>query len=155
MRCTGPFESGLRAEILMSAAEADGAGTSAALLAARGQELARAESVNDLRWKRKEQVANRGRGMAARNLAYGAIASGIFGDLARRAGEAAAGYMEYLGWRQTRFQPEYVGEGGRRAMSGNEAAARTVVDMLRENAPMSNSGDQTRAVLGAMRRELG
>jgi hypothetical protein len=83
-----------------------GALSNAAALGWRN-ERARVAARKDRRWKRLEVVVTRGRSMAASSVAYGQLAADIYGDLAKQAGNAAGGYMEFLGYARERLSTVY------------------------------------------------
>jgi hypothetical protein len=107
LRCTDQYATGLRQALLKdgsrllaeSAAAAEGMGLR--------NERAHVEAMNDMRWKHREAAVMRGRNMAASNVAYAQLASGIYGDLANQAGQAAGGYMRFIGYAQERLKTMY------------------------------------------------
>lgn len=72
-------------------------------------ETDKADVMDDRRWKKREQVLNRGRDMVAQNVSFSQLAAGIFGDLGRQAAEGAGGAMAYLGYSSARQPTEYPG----------------------------------------------
>lgn len=109
IRCTSQYDTGLRGAYLKD--EVNSQATALAAMAGLGQrnEQARVDALDDRRWKRREQVLNRGRDMMSQNVAFGALASGIYGDLAKQAGAGAAGAMYFLGYSGERQVTEYPG----------------------------------------------
>jgi hypothetical protein len=104
LRCLPAHAVGLRTTIAVEASKALGAA-----LASTGQlgwrnERARVAARDDLRWKRLEAVVTRGRSMASENVVYGNLAAGIYGNLAKQAGDAAGGYMRFLAYARNRFE---------------------------------------------------
>lgn len=110
MRGTRPCDTGARVGILKD--EINIQSVALASMAGLGlrNERARVDAMNDRRWKRREQVLNRGRDMMADNIMYGTLAAGIYGDMAAQAGKGAAGAMYFLGYSSERKQTAYPGD---------------------------------------------
>lgn len=70
-------------------------------------ERARVDAMNDVNWKRKEQVLNRGRNLLANNVNFAQFASGIFGNLGTQAAAGAGGALYYLGYSSQRRETQY------------------------------------------------
>lgn len=74
-------------------------------------ERAYKDALDDRRWKRREQVLNRGRGLLANNIAFANLAAGILGNLGAQAGDAAGSALYYLGYRNERGDMVYGAAG--------------------------------------------
>jgi hypothetical protein len=96
LRCTHEYATGLRQALLKDGIRSMAEGVAASEGMGIRNERARVEALNDLRWKHREAAAMRGRGMAASNVAFAQLAAGIYGDLGRQAGQAAAGYVRSI-----------------------------------------------------------
>jgi len=124
MRGTRPCDTGLRVGVLKDEINIQSAAV--AVMAGLGlrNERARVDAMNDRRWKRREQVLNRGRDMMADNVVYGTLAAGIYGDMGRQAGKGAEGALYFLGYSSERRQTQYPGDmifGRRQARQPSQA----------------------------------
>jgi len=110
IRGTRPCDTGVRVGVLKD--EINIQSVTLAAMAGLGlrNERARVDAMNDRRWKRREQVLNRGRDMMADNVIYGTLAAGIYGDLGKQAGRGAEGAMYFLGYSSERRQTQYPGD---------------------------------------------
>lgn len=110
MRGTRPCDTGVRVGVLKDEINIQSVALAAMAGLGMRNERARVDAMNDRRWKRREQVLNRGRDMMADNIMYGTLAVGIYGDMAAQAGKGAAGAMYFLGYSSERKQTAYPGD---------------------------------------------
>jgi len=98
MQCTSAYCTGLRAALLKDVVNAHSMALGALSNMGFRNERAYVDARDDVRWKRRENVLNRGRDMIAENIQFSNLAAGIYGDLAAQAGQAASGAIGYLGY---------------------------------------------------------
>lgn len=107
VQCTSPYCTGLRSALLKDVMNAEAAAVAAAANLGYRNERAYVTARDDVRWKRREQVLNRGRDMTANNVQFSSLAAGIFGDLGKQAGAAAGGALKYLGYQMNRNETQF------------------------------------------------
>lgn len=104
---TSQYCVGLREALLKDMVNAEAQALAAISGLGQRNEQAHKDALDDVRWKKREQVLNRGRNMIADNITYSNMAAGIFGDLGAQAAKGAGGAMHYLGYTGTRRDTEY------------------------------------------------
>jgi hypothetical protein len=102
-KCYSQYETGQRGHIIKKYLGEKHRVLEAGLALGWRNERARVDGLNERRWTRMIQAAQRGRDMMAQNVTAGQYAGKIYGDLARQAGSAAGGYMNFLGYSQARL----------------------------------------------------
>ena len=107
IRTTSQYATGLRGARLKEELIGQALALTMAEALGRRNEQARVDALDDRRWKRREQVVNRGRNLMADNVRFGQLAMGIYGDLGRQAAEGAAGAMTWLGYSSARQNTVY------------------------------------------------
>ena len=107
IRCTSAYCTGLRGALLKDAIGSEAAALSALANLGYRNERTYVETLNDLRWRRKESVVHRGRNMIANNIQFSDFAAGIFGDLGRQAAASAGGAIRFLGYNMNRQDTQY------------------------------------------------
>ncbi|MDR3037891.1 MAG: hypothetical protein LBV21_01130, partial [Candidatus Adiutrix sp.] len=110
LRLTNEYETGRRGFLVAEELAVRGRTLAAAAALGRRNEQAHVDAMEDLWWKRREQVVNRGRNMAASSVRYGDLASGILGDLTRQAAAGAGGGIYALAYdwnRNPTYYPTY------------------------------------------------
>lgn len=107
IQCTSEYCTGLREALLKDVLNSEA--TTLAALSGLGYRNERAfiEARNDVRWKRRTEVMNRGRDMMANNIQFSQLSFGIFGDLGKQAGKGAAGALRYLGYSWNKNETQY------------------------------------------------
>lgn len=128
IQCTSVYCTGLRAALLKDVANAEAVTLAALSNMGYRNERAYVEARNAVRWERRREVLNRGRGMVAGNINYSNMAYGIFGDLGSQTQAGAAGAIRYLGHSWNRNEPQYPmtyvsgGRGTTMGVTGDERA---------------------------------
>ena len=107
LRTTSQYATGLRGARLKEELIGQAVALTAAEALGRRNEQARVNILDERRWKRREQVINRGRNLMADNVRFGQLAMGIYGDLGRQAAQGAAGAMFALGYNPARENTIY------------------------------------------------
>ena len=107
LRCTSAYCTGLRAALVKDALEAEAAALASMAALGRRNEQAYADAMTQRLWDHRFAVLNRGRDMQANAASFGALAAGIFGDLAKQAGQGAAGALYWLGYENNRRETQY------------------------------------------------
>lgn len=102
IRCSQSYATGLQQglarDVLVAAAVQE------SLLANLGYKNERAykHAKDDVRWKRREQVLNRGRDLMAANVSISQMSHGIYGSLGQQAGAGVGGALGWLGYSMNR-----------------------------------------------------
>lgn len=125
MRCTSKYCTGLRADMLVRIAEAQGLAVTTAEGLGYRNERAYVEARNDVRWEKRLNTAKRGRDIIADVTALGTASAGIYGSLLDQAWQGLSAAGQYLGYswnrNETHYPTTYLA-GQRRGGRYNESA---------------------------------
>ena len=107
IQCTSAYCTGIRNALLKDKLNIEAQTKAAVSGAGWRNEFAFMRAMEDLIWKRKEQMLNIGRDRMVNNVAFAGLAANIYSDLGRQAGEGAAGAVRYLGYSGQRNKTTY------------------------------------------------
>ncbi len=108
-RCTSRYCAGLRTDIIIDLATAQGAALVMADNLGYRNERAYVEARNEVRFERRLNTAKRGRDIAANGASYARAAAGIYGDQYQQAWIGLTGAGQYLGYYLAREDTTYFG----------------------------------------------
>lgn len=107
IRCTSQYCTGLRSEMLVDLATAEGIALAAAEGLGYRNERAYVETRNDIRFEKMLNTAKRGRDMISDNVSLGRAAAGIYGDLFEQTWAGLEGAGQFLGYYSNRNKTFY------------------------------------------------
>ncbi len=105
--CLSRYCTGLRADIVVDLAAAQGVAVAAADGLGYRNERAYVEARNEEIYKRKYNVVLRGRNLVADNVSLAKATQGIYGDIAQQAWAGLSGAAQYLGYFLNRREATY------------------------------------------------